>query len=433
MVDLSGRRVVVGVSGGIAAYKACELVSRLKARGADVWVVMTPHASEFVGGTTFRALSGRPVATEMFSENIEWEMQHLSLSDFAEVVIIAPATANVLGKIANGLADDLLTTAVMAADCPIIIAPAMNFRMWANPMTQRNVAKLREVGYVILEPEEGRLAEGTSGKGRLPAVEVLMGAIEESLTAQMASYPPAPLPRREGRNGDLTPNPSPPGGEGQTATALAGKRVVVTAGPTREPIDPVRYISNRSSGKQGYALAEGAVARGAQVVLISGPTALAAPAGAEVVPVTTAAQMAEAVRAQIGAMDVFIAAAAPADYTPESPAEQKIKKSAETLTVELRRTEDSLALVGENGAGCVKVGFAAETENLAAGAVAKLRAKRLDLIVANDVSRADTGFETDENEVMIFRADGSSRAVPKASKRAIAGAILDEIEALISA
>ena len=184
MADLSGRRVVVGVSGGIAAYKACELVSRLKARGADVWVVMTPHASEFVGGTTFRALSGRPVATEMFSENIEWEMQHLSLSDFAEVVIIAPATANVLGKIANGLADDLLTTAVMAAHCPVIIAPAMNFRMWANPMTQRNVARLRELGYVILDPEEGRLAEGTSGKGRLAATEVLLAAIEDALTAR---------------------------------------------------------------------------------------------------------------------------------------------------------------------------------------------------------------------------------------------------------
>ena len=415
---ISGRGIVVGVSGGIAAYKACELVSRLKARGADVWVVMTPHANEFVGGTTFRALSGRPVATEMFSENLEWEMQHLSLSDFAEVIIIAPATANVLGKIANGLADDLLTTAVMAADCPIIIAPAMNFRMWANPMTQRNVARLRELGYVILEPEEGRLAEGTSGKGRLAATEVLVGAIEECLTP---------------RNGNLTPGPSPLRREGGTATALAGKRVVVTAGPTREPIDPVRYISNRSSGKQGYALAEEAVVRGAEVVLISGPTALAAPPGVGVIAVTTAAQMAEAVRAQIGAMDVFIAAAAPADYTPEAPAEQKIKKSAEALSVELRRTEDALALVGASEAKCIKVGFAAETEDLAAGATAKLDGKRLDLIVANDVSRADTGFDSDDNEVTIFRADGTSRAVPKTSKRAIAGAILDEVEALVVA
>jgi phosphopantothenoylcysteine decarboxylase/phosphopantothenate--cysteine ligase len=405
MVDLTGRRVVVGVSGGIAAYKAAELVSRLRSRGADVWVVTTKNAAEFVGAATFRALTGHPVASEMFNENIEWEMQHLSLSDFAEVVIIAPATANVIGKIAAGLGDDLLTTAVLAAECPVIIAPAMNFKMWDNPIVQGNVEKLLGLGYVIVGPEEGRLAEGTFGKGRLAGLDALVGAIETALI--------------------------PAAGEGESP--LAGKRVVITAGPTREAIDPVRYISNRSSGKQGYALAEGARDRGATVTLISGPSALPVPEGVRLAPVLTTADMAEAVRALAEEMDVFIAAAAPADYAPVARAEHKIKKAAETLTLELRRTEDVLAWVGSNVPACIKVGFAAETVDLAAGALGKLHEKHLDLIAANDVSRSDAGFEVDENEVVIYRADGSAREVARASKRAVAAAILDEVEGIIEA
>jgi len=397
---MRGRKIVVGVSGSIAAYKACELVSKLRQQDADVRVVMTRSATEFVGTATLRALSGRNVACEMFDVCPDEQIEHVSLAEFGEVMIVAPATANVIGKVAAGVCDDLLTTTISAAACPVIFAPAMNWRMWENPITQANVKRLQALGYVFVEPEEGWLACGESKAGRLASTDKLLTAIEKAL--------------------------------GIGDSKLAGKQVMVTAGPTREWVDPVRFISNPSSGKMGYALAEEAARRGAKVTLISGPTALPAPAGAELVNAETAEQMAEAVQQHLPGTDVFVGAAAVADWRPVQQADAKLKKSQGAPELKLEATPDIIAQVSASAQRpAVVVGFAAETEDLEKNARQKLDDKALDIIVANDLSAPGAGFGSDTNAVTIFDRDGNSKQIDTTTKRKIASEVLDSIEQLL--
>lgn len=396
---LQGRRIVVGVTGGIAAYKACDLVSALRRAGASVRVVMTANAQRFVTPMTFATLAGTPVCSDPWAARDD--IQHISLADFAEAVIVAPATANVIGKYASGIADDLLTSALLAFTCPVIIAPAMNTRMFCSAPVQENLETLRRRGVHIVAPGEGRLACGDEGAGRLPDTAVLLEAIREALGA----------------------------GEGP----LAGVRVLVTAGPTREHIDPVRYLSNPSSGKMGYALAEEAARRGASVTLVSGPVALDGPAGVEMVRVTSAQEMHDAVQARKGAVDLFIGAAAVADWRPVQVSEHKLKKGERTeLALALVRTPDIIAAVARWRTRPVLIGFAAETDDLLAHAQEKLAAKGLDLIVANDVSRRDVGFATDDNEVTLLDASGGRTDLPRMAKAEIARAILDHAQELLA-
>lgn len=396
---LQGRRIVVGVTGGIAAYKACDLVSALRKAGASVRVVMTANAQRFVTPMTFATLAGTPVCTDPWAARDD--IQHISLADFAEAVIVAPATANVIGKYAAGIADDLLTAALLAFTCPIIFAPAMNTRMLCSAPVQENLETLRRRGVRIVAPGEGRLACGDEGAGRLPDTPVLLEAIREALGA----------------------------GEGP----LAGVRVLVTAGPTREHIDPVRYLSNPSSGKMGYALAEEAARRGASVTLVSGPVALDGPAGVEMVRVTSAQEMHDAVQARKGAVDLFIGAAAVADWRPAQASEHKLKKGErEEMALALVRTPDIIAAVARWRTRPVLIGFAAETDDLLAHAREKLAGKGLDLIVANDVSRRDVGFATDDNEVTLLDASGGRTDLPRMAKAEVARAILDRAQELLA-
>ena len=400
MSAVRGRRVVVGVTGGIAAYKTCSLVSALRQAGAQVQVVMTDNARRLVSETTFATLSGRPVARDMWADRDD--IAHISLADFAEVVIVAPATANIIGKMANGIADDLLSTALLAFTCPLIMAPAMNPRMLCNPAVAANIEALQRRGVMIVEPQEGRLACGDIGAGRLPDTETLMGAIEQAL--------------------------------GVWGGPLAGKRVLVTAGPTREALDPVRFLTNPSSGKMGYALAAQAAARGAEVILVSGPTGLAAPPGVELVAVTSAEQMNEAVGARAGEVDVFIGAAAVADWRPAEVSGRKLKKSGrDEMTVRMVPTPDIIAAVGEWEPKPLIVGFAAETEDLLANAHEKMGAKHMDMIVANDVTATDAGFGSDTNRVAIVDATGGVQELELMSKDAVASRVLDRVQELLGA
>ena len=394
--SLDGRELILGVTGSIAAYKAVYLLRELTRRGARVTVCLSEHARQFVGPLTFRTLSGRPVLTDLFDPQSDAAVEHVALAERAAGVLVAPATANVLAKAAHGLADDFLTTLLLAARCPVVMAPAMDVGMWDHPAVTANVATLRARGVTVLEPDAGALASGLSARGRLPEVDAIVEAL---LTA-------------------LTP-----------ARDLAGQRVVVTAGPTREPIDPVRYISNRSSGRMGYALAAAAARRGAEVTLVSGPTALTPPAMVAFVPVQTAEEMREAVLQHAGRASIVIKAAAVADYRVGRPAEQKIKGKRD-LTLELTPNPDILAEVAARAGEAFIVGFAAETNDVVANARAKLAAKGIDLLVANDVSRRDIGFDAEDNEVLLIDRWGGSRALPRMAKTAVADAILDEILAL---
>jgi len=398
-VALDGREIILGVTGSIAAYKAVYLLRELTRAGARVTVCLSEHAREFVGPLTFRTLSGRPVLTSLFDPQSDAAVEHVALAEQAAAVVVAPATANLLGKAAHGIADDFLTTMLLAARCPVIMAPAMDGGMWTHPAVAANVATLRARGVVVLEPDAGALASGLSARGRLPEVDVIIEAMLSALT-----------PARD----------------------LAGDRVVVTAGPTREPIDPVRYISNRSSGRMGYALAAAAARRGAQVTLVSGPTALVTPAGAAFVPVQTAEEMREAVLHHAERASIVIKAAAVADYRVQRPADQKIKGKRD-LTLELTPNPDILAEVAARARGGFIVGFAAETNDVVANARAKLTAKGIDLLVANDVSRRDIGFDAEDNEVLLIDRWGGSRALARMPKPAVADAILDEILALRAA
>jgi phosphopantothenoylcysteine decarboxylase/phosphopantothenate--cysteine ligase len=390
---LDGRELVLGVTGSIAAYKAVLLLRELTALGAGVTVCLSEHARQFVGPLTFRTLSARPVLTDLFDPQSSDAVEHVAVAERAAAFVVAPATANVLAKAAHGIADDFLTTLLLAARCPVLMAPAMDGGMWDHPAVVANVATLRGRGVVVMEPEAGALASGLSGRGRLPETT----AIVEALYAMLAP-----------------------------AQDLAGETFVITAGPTREPIDPVRYISNRSSGKMGYRLALAALRRGARVTLVSGPTALTPPAAATFVPVQTAEEMREAVLQHLPGTTVVVKAAAVADYRVRRPAETKIKGKRD-LTLELTPNPDILAEVAAGRTGAFVVGFAAETNDVAANARAKLEAKGIDLLVANDVSQAGIGFDAEDNEVLLIDRWGGTRALPRMSKSAVADAILSEI------
>jgi phosphopantothenoylcysteine decarboxylase/phosphopantothenate--cysteine ligase len=391
---LNNKTVVLGVTGSIAVYKAADMASKLTQAGARVEVIMTESATKFVTPITFRSLTRRPVVTSMWELASEFSIEHVALAEAADVVVIAPATANVIAKIACGIADDSLTATVLATKAPVIIAPAMHSGMWLNPVTQENIAKLKPRGFIIVDPEYGHLASGGVGQGRLAEVEKIIGTIKMVL----------------GRKGDL-----------------AGKRVVVSAGGTREAIDPVRYIGNRSSGKMGYAMAEAARDRGAEVILISGPTALARPVGIEVVNIESAVQMKAAVAKAMAKADVLIMTAAVADYQPRSVATQKIKKAltGPNWNLELVRTPDILSEVKGK---FIRVGFAAETtKKLVDHAKEELVKKHLDLVAANDISASDSGFEVDTNRVIIINRDGKKEELPLMLKREVADKILDRV------
>jgi phosphopantothenoylcysteine decarboxylase/phosphopantothenate--cysteine ligase len=396
---LAGRSFLLCVSGGIAAYKAVELLRLLKKDGADVTVVMTANAKRFVGAATFQALSGRPVADDLWTCPPGMPIEHLALAERAELVLVAPATANVIAKMAAGIADDLLGTLLLAATAPVVVAPAMNTRMLLHPATQANLGTLAARGVHVVPAESGPLAAEADGHGRLASVEAILARVRSLLAAR----------------GDL-----------------AGRRVLVTAGPTREQIDPVRFISNRSSGKMGVAVAAAARDRGAEVTLVAGPIALPCPGGVRCVPVVTAAQMREAVLAGIDAADVLVMTAAVADYRPAAPSPEKIKKQGrDRLVLELEPTTDILAEVGARGGRQVLVGFAAETGDAAAAARRKLADKRLDFVVANDVTAPGAGFDADTNQVEFFLADGRRVPIPLLPKRQVAERILDEVVALL--
>ncbi|HEY5999361.1 MAG TPA: bifunctional phosphopantothenoylcysteine decarboxylase/phosphopantothenate--cysteine ligase CoaBC [bacterium] len=397
---LSDRRILLVVSGGIAAYKAVELLRLLRKDGADVTVVMTANAKRFVGAATFQALSGHPVADDLWAFSPGLPIEHLALARGAELVVVAPATANILAKMAAGLADDLATTLLLAATAPVLIAPAMNTNMLAHGATRANLATLQSRGVLVVPAESGPLAAEEAGPGRLAAVETIQRRVRELL----------------GARGDL-----------------AGRRVLVTAGPTREALDPVRYLSNRSSGRMGLAIAAAARRRGAEVTLVCGPIALAPPAGARAVPVVTAEEMRAAVRANLDGADVVVMAAAVADYRAAEPSARKIKKAGrERLVLELEPTPDILAELGAAGGGRLLVGFAAETGDPAEAAQRKLREKNLDLVVANDVSLPGAGFDVETNQVEIFTRDGRRVPVPLAPKTEVADRILDEVAALLA-
>ncbi|NLG29181.1 MAG: bifunctional phosphopantothenoylcysteine decarboxylase/phosphopantothenate--cysteine ligase CoaBC [Chloroflexi bacterium] len=388
---LKGANIVLGVTGGIAAYKAVELCSRLVQAGASVDVIMTPAATHFVTPLPFQTLTAHPVSVDQFQLLRDMDMAHIELSKKAQVLVIAPATANTMAKMALGLADNLLTSTALATTAPLVIAPAMDADMWASPATQANAETLRQRGAVLVGPGRGRLASGRMGLGRLVSVEEIVAAIRATL----------------GRNGPL-----------------AGLKVLVTAGGTQETLDPVRYLTNRSSGKMGYAVAEAARDAGAHVTLVSAPTGLPQPFGIDYVAVRTAADMHAAVLARTDETDVLIMSAAVADYRPAQVSEHKIKKSEGGLALPLERTIDILqAVAGVREAterpGLV-VGFAAETENLLANAHDKLTRKRMDLIVANDVSASDSGFEVDTNRVTLLAPERAPEALPLMSKAEVA-------------
>ena len=415
---LLNRRVLVAICGGIASYKAVELVSRLQQAGAIVDVIMSERAEEFVRPLTFSTVSHRPVYTDLWEPSGRDAETHIALGEEAELLVVIPATANTLAKLAHGIADNMLTAVALATRAPLLLAPAMHHHMYTHPATQANLALLQERGAYILEPEVGRLASGEVGVGRLPDISVLLGAIHVVL----------------GRNGDL-----------------AGRRVVITAGGTQEPIDPVRFVGNRSSGKMGYALATEARDRGAHVILISGPVALDAPYGVDMWKVETAMQMREAVFNAVGEADALIMSAAVADYRPAVMAAQKLKKEGKGaqevdaeggFNLRLVRNPDILGELAdvseppevnhERKKRLVRIGFAAETGDVITYARNKLAAKRLDLLVANDVSRSDSGFGAETNKVYIFHATGAMEDLPVMPKTGVAATIWDRIVHLLS-
>jgi len=392
-------KVCLGISGGIAAYKSADLLRLLQQQGLEVQVVMTRNACRFVSPLTFAALSGRKVITGMFEEpgreaNIESAIEHMAVAQAAELLLIAPATANLLGKMAGGIADDFLTTLYLATKAPVVVAPAMNVNMWEHPAVRENVARLRERGVRVVEPEEGYLACGMTGAGRLASLDAILAAALEVLGL-----------RRD----------------------LQDETVLVTAGPTQEPIDPVRFISNRSSGKMGYAIAEAAARRGARTLLISGPTSLPPPDGLEFVDVRTAEQMAQAVLARLEDATIVIKAAAVADYRPVTAAPQKIKKGGGKLSLDLEPATDILAEIGRRKGRRLVVGFSAETERLQANARKKLEEKNVDLMVANDVTQGV--FDSDYNTAVLITRQGATE-LPRMTKAELAGRILDAVVAL---
>ena len=391
-----GKNVVLGVTGSISAYKAVDIASKLTQKGLAVDVVMTKAAMKFVAALSFRSITHRPVVTDMWELSSEFSLEHVALAERADAVVIAPATANTIAKLATGIADDMLSCTVLATRSPVVLAPAMDAGMYSNPVTQENLAKLRSRGFTIVGPGYGRLASGLVGMGRLAETDEILGTIFQVL----------------GRKDDL-----------------ADKQIVVSAGGTREPIDPVRYIGNRSSGKMGYAVAEAARDRGAIVTLVTSVTEIPPPVGVEVMPVETALEMRDAVLKASAAADVLIMAAAVADYHPARVAEGKIKRESETLTLDLVKTADILSEVKGD---IIKVGFAAESEDLIARATDKLTKKNLDLIAVNDITAEDSGFGTDTNRVTLIDREGKVEQLPLMDKYEVAHKILDRVVALLS-
>lgn len=407
MMDLKQKKVVVIVSGGIAAYKAADLVSRLRKAGAEARVVMTRGAKEFVAPLTFEALSGYPVYEEVFERPSSWEMEHIAWAKWADAVVVAPATANLLAKMALGLADDAASTLLLAYQGPVWVAPAMNTAMLTHPATEQNLDTLSARGVHFVEPGSGRLACGDVGAGRMAEPEDIVNALAAGLAEGVVEFL-----------------------EAVPVQSLAGKRVLITSGPTREMLDPIRFISNRSTGRMGTALAAEALARGAQVVLVHGPMSAPAPEGVEAVPVGGAREMLAAVQDQWSKVDVAIFAAAVANYESAHPAGQKIK-GGETLTLELRRTPDIAGWAGAHRQeGQLLVGFAAESEDLLAAAAHKLREKKLDLICANAIGQEGIAFEAEQNQVTLLTRDGRQIPSPKLDKRLVAAWIWDQIALL---
>ena len=396
MAELKDRKILLGVTGGIAAYKALELTRLLALEKARVRVIMTRSGMEFVQPLSFQVLSGQPVCTHLFDLEAESRIGHIEVATEAEVAVIAPATANIIGKLAHGLGDDYLTTALLACTAPKIICPAMNVNMFENQAVQQNLAKLRSWGFRQVGPDAGDLACGVQGLGRLASVDEIMEKIRQVLTPQ----------------------------------SLQGKQVLVTAGPTREMVDPVRHLTNPSSGKMGYALARVAKRRGAEVTLVSGPTSLNSPYGVKEIRVTTAKEMHQAVVEQMAQVDAVVMAAAVSDYRPKVTASEKIKKSDVNESLELERTDDILFQLGELKSNQILVGFAAETENVLENAKEKLQQKNLDFIVANDLTAASAGFGSDTNEVTILWPGGEVENLPLESKEVIAAHIWNRVERL---
>jgi phosphopantothenoylcysteine decarboxylase / phosphopantothenate---cysteine ligase len=395
---LTGKEIVLGVTGGIAAYKAAEFVRVLVKEGAHVQVVMTQHAQEFVTPLTFQTLSCNPVITQGFSLYEEREIGHIALADRARVIIILPATANIIGKIANGIADDFLSTMVMASKAPILIAPSMNVNMWESQVLQKNVQTLVERGYYFVEPGEGELACGWYGKGRLADLDDVLEKVKDLFTPK----------------------------------DLKGEKVLVTGGPTQESIDPVRFITNRSSGKMGHALARVARRRGAEVIFISGPSTLPTPRnGIQLVQVRTAEEMRQAVLDRMKECTIVIKAAAVSDYRPKVSSPRKLKKGAPVESIELEQTRDILTDVGKRKENRILVGFAAETDDVIRNAREKMGEKNLDLIVANDVTALGAGFSVDTNQVKIIFPSGEIKDIPLMTKEEVAGAILGEVVLLL--
>lgn len=396
---LKDKNVLLAVCGGIAVYKVIEVASRLRKAGANVHVVMTKEATNFVTPLTFQEISGNPVNVSMWEKVTNWNVEHIALANLADLVLVAPATANIIGKIAGGIADDMLSTVIMATKAPVLLAPAMNSNMYTNPITQRNLDTLRQFNYKIIEPASGHLACGVNGIGRLPEAVDLFHEVEDYFSKM------------------------------DKKQSLAGKKVIVSAAGTREPIDPVRYISNRSSGKMGYAIAEEAAQRGADVVLVSGITNLPAPENVKVIKVESARDMQSNIEQYFPDSDITIMAAAVSDYRVKEVAEQKIKKSDEVMTIELVKNPDILKGLGEKKTDKqFLVGFAAETQNVLEYAQGKLQRKNLDMIVANDVSQAQAGFNVDTNIAKIITRDGQIKQAPLMKKTELAQLIFDIIE-----
>lgn len=397
---LKDKTVVIGVSGGIAVYKTLDVVSRLRKLGVNVNVIMTKSATEFVTPLSFQSLSQNYVVCDMFEDPKTWDVEHISLAKRADVFLIAPATANVIGKIANGIADDMLTTTVMATKAKVLIAPAMNTNMYENPILQRNINTLKELGYNFVEPESGRLACGDTGKGKLASPETIVDEVVKLLSKDQD---------------------------------LKGKSIIVTAGPTIESIDPMRYITNRSTGKMGYSIAKEAIERGADVTLITGPTNLTPPQNLKkLVKIESAKDMYEAVLENLDENDVVIKSAAVADYKPKNYSNKKIKKSDDDLVIELDRNKDIAQEIGKIKNNKILVGFAAETNDLIENASLKIKKKNIDFIVANDLTKEGAGFGVDTNIVKIIDKEGNITEYPKMKKEEVANIILDKIKELLS-
>lgn len=391
---MNNKCVVIGVSGGVAVYKALEVISRLRKKDIEVRVIMTESAQKFVTPLSFQSLSQNMVTTDMFDEPKAWEIQHISLAKKADLMLVLPATANIIGKVANGIADDMLSTTIMATKAPVVFSPAMNTNMYENPIVQNNIEKLKSFGYEFIEPASGRLACGDVGAGKLADVEDIYEFVLKTL---------------------------------YKTSDLEGKKVLITAGPTISPIDPVRFITNRSTGKMGYAIAEEARNRGAEVTLISGPTNIKPPYGVKIIKISTNEEMKNEVLKYFDETDIVIKSAAVADYKTLTYSEQKIKKGEGNLNLEFTRDSDILSILGEKKTSQILVGFAAESNNLEENATRKLIKKNLDLIVGNDITAKETGFGSDDNKVIFISKTGEKTVLDKMSKLEVAKKLFDEI------